>query len=70
MKHMKELAGEYFKGKKLHIVSNCIIQYDVSGTCVDYKVKKDELVLVVSVNNKYLEVGENQKLVKIEIIGK
>lgn len=68
MKHLRELTGEYFKGKKLHIHSDCVVKYDITGKCVNYKVKKDELILVIDVNGKYLEVGENQVLVKMEIL--
>lgn len=68
MKSMRVLAGEYFKGKKMHVKSDCIISYDIEGRCVDYEIKKDELILLIDTNGKILKVGENQALVSIEFI--
>lgn len=68
MKGIKELFGDYLKGKRVHYKCTCLFPVDIIGVVVDYKIDLNELILIIESNGKRIDVGENTPKAKMEII--
>ena len=68
MKGIKELFGEYLKGKMVHYKCFCLFPVDVIGKIVDYKIDLNELILTLESNGKRIDIGENTPKAKMEIL--
>lgn len=68
MKGIKELFGDYLKGKRVHYKCTCLFPVDIVGVVVDYKIDLNELILIIESNGKRIDVGENTPKAKMEII--
>ena len=65
MIEIKKYIAEQFKGNAYHFKCDCILSLDVKGTVVDYELG-DEIILIVSVDNKLLKIGVNHPNLKIK----
>ena len=63
---VREYIAEQFKDNKYHFKCDCILALDIVGKVVDYILEKDEIVLLVSVENKIIKIGLNHPNLKIE----
>ena len=68
MKGIKELFGEYLKGKMVHYKCSCLFPMDVIGKIVDYKIDLNEMILTLESNGKRIDIGENTPKAKMEIL--
>ena len=68
MKGIKELFGEYLKGKKVHYKCSCLFPMVVIGKIVVYKIDLNELIRTLESNGKRIDIGENTPKAKMEIL--
>ena len=68
MKGIKELFGEYLKGKMVHYKCSCLFPVDVIGKIVDYKIDLNVLILTLESNGKRIDIGENTPKAKMKIL--
>lgn len=63
---VKQYIAEQFINNTYHFTCDCLIPLDVIGTVKDYNISNNEIVLVVSVNNKIIHIGLNTPSLYIE----
>lgn len=68
MKSIKQLIGEYFKGKQVHYKCTCLFPIDCIGTIVDYRIDLNEVIFILESNGKRIEVGENAPHAKMQVL--
>lgn len=66
MIEVRKYIAEQFKGNRYHFKCDCLLAFDIVGKVVDYILEKDEIVLMVSVENKIIKIGLNHPNLKIE----
>lgn len=64
----KDYIGQHFVGKRIHFKCDCILQYDVSGYCTEYRIINNEIILYIRTNKKTINIGLNTPNLQIEII--
>ncbi len=68
MQNFKDYMGKHFKGKRLHLTCDCLFPIDIKGSCVDYSISSNELILHMDVDGKIVKIGENHPKLKIEVL--
>lgn len=63
---VKQYIAEQFINNTYQFTCDCLIPLDVIGTVKDYNISNNEIVLVVSVNNKIIHIGLNTPSLYIE----
>lgn len=63
---IKQYIAEQFIKNTYHFTCDCLIPLDVIGTVKDYNISNNEIVLIVSVNNKIIHIGLNTPSLYIE----
>ena len=66
MIEIKKYIAEQFKGNTYHFKCDCILSLDVKGTVVDFEINNDEIVLIVSTEDKIIKIGLNHPNLKIK----
>lgn len=62
----KKYIGSQLIGKKLNFHCDCAIQFDVTGTIVDYEIVRNELVFMVEADGRIIQIGENHPNLEIK----
>lgn len=63
---IKQYIAQQFIKNTYHFTCDCLIPLDVIGTVKDYSISNNEIVLIVSVNNKIIHIGLNTPSLYIE----
>jgi hypothetical protein len=63
---IKQYIAQQFIKNTYHFTCDCLIPLDVIGTVKDYNISNNEIVLIVSVNNKIIHIGLNTPSLYIE----
>lgn len=63
---IKQYIAEQFIENTYHFTCDCLIPLDVIGTVKDYNISNNEIILIVSVDNKILHIGLNTPSLYIE----
>lgn len=63
---IKQYIAEQFIKNTYHFTCDCLIPLDVIGTVKDYNISNNEIILIVSVNNKIIHIGLNTPSLYIE----
>lgn len=63
---IKQYIAEQFIKNTYHFTCDCLIPLDVIGTVKDYNINNNEIILIVSVNNKIIHIGLNTPSLYIE----
>lgn len=66
MTPIKQYIAEKFINNTYHFTCDCIIPLDVIATVKDYNISNNEIVLIVSVDNKIIHIGLNTPSLYIE----
>ena len=61
-----EFLFKILKGKKLMFKCECIIPIDIEGVVVDCKIYNNEMILMVDVGGKIIQIGSNTPGLKVE----
>lgn len=68
MTPIKEYIAKQFINKTFRFKCDCIIAFDVIGYVKDYEIVRNEIVLLVNVNNKIMHIGLNTSMLQIELL--
>ena len=68
MTPIKHYIADLFKNKTYRFKCDCLVPFDLIGTVKDYEIIGNEIVLLVSVNNKIVHIGLNTSALQIEAI--
>lgn len=66
MTPIKQYIAQQFIKNTYHFTCDCLIPLDVIGTVKDYNISNNEIILIVSVNNKIIHIGLNTPSLYIE----
>lgn len=67
MKFLKDYIAQSMLGKKMRFRCNCIYPLDFVGRILDYNIKSNEIVWVVSSEDgKIINIGENHPNMEVE----
>ena len=68
MININDYIGKHFVGKKIHFVCDCVINMDITGECITYNVKNNEIILIVKTEKHLIPIGLNTPNLKINIL--
>lgn len=68
MTPIKNYIANTFINKSFHFTCDCIIPINIKGLVKDYEIIGNEIVLLVSVNEKIIHIGLNTGSLQIEEI--
>lgn len=68
MEPIKEFMAKKMVGEKLHFKCDCLFQFDQVGQVVDYMIEGDEIIFIVSVDDKIIKIGSNHPNMAVETI--
>lgn len=67
MKFLKDYIAQSMLGKKMRFRCNCLYPLDFVGRILDYNIKSNEIVWVVSSEDgKIINIGENHPNMEVE----
>lgn len=66
MESFKQYIAEQLIGKKLKFKCNCIFPINHVGTIVDYKFIQNEIIFIVDIDGKIVQLGENHPNLYVE----
>ena len=67
MKFLKDYIAQSMLGKKMRFRCNCLYPLDFVGRILDYNIKSNEIVWVVSSEDgKIVNIGENHPNMEVE----
>jgi len=67
-KDVLSTAGKLFMNKRVHVVSKCLVSFDVAGVVNGWKIKNDNLILTLLVDGKKLEISSAQPNIYIDFL--
>ena len=68
LKLYKQYVQDYFKNKNVRFVCDCIFNINIKGQIVDTEIVNNEIIFILFIDNKKIQIGENTPNLKIEIL--
>lgn len=66
MTPIKNYIAKQFISNTYRFKCDCLVPFDIIGEVKDYEIVGNEIVLLVSVNNKIVHIGLNTSALQIE----
>lgn len=61
----KDYIAKQLIGKKIHFKCDCLFKLNHIGVIKDYKIVSNEIIFIVMVDGKIINIGENHPNLKV-----